>query len=114
VACALTVVYVVERPTHAASRLLSSNLLVAIGQRSYALYLWSYVMNTWLRDTGYFEPVLVVGASFLAAEISYRLVELPALSFKHHFSGTKPGPLAREGTLGPIEQLTGHAQLATW
>jgi peptidoglycan/LPS O-acetylase OafA/YrhL len=61
-------------------------LLVAIGKRSYALYLWSYVLNTWLRDTGFFESFLVIATSFLAAEISYRFVELPALRFKHHFS----------------------------
>jgi peptidoglycan/LPS O-acetylase OafA/YrhL len=51
IVCALGVAYVVERPHHAAARILSSPLLVAIGQRSYALYLWSYVLNTWLRDT---------------------------------------------------------------
>ena len=51
-ACALAVVFMVERPQRAAARVLSSRLLVAIGKRSYALYLWSYVLNTWLRDTG--------------------------------------------------------------
>jgi peptidoglycan/LPS O-acetylase OafA/YrhL len=86
IACALAVVYVVERPRAGAGRFLSSGLLVAVGQRSYALYLWSYVLNTWLRDTGFFEPVLVIAASFIAAEISYRYVELPALRFKHHFT----------------------------
>jgi peptidoglycan/LPS O-acetylase OafA/YrhL len=87
-ACALGVVYLAERPLAGAGRLLSSGLLVGIGRRSYALYLWSYVLNTWLRDTGFWESFLVIGGSFLAAEISYRLVELPALSFKHHFSTT--------------------------
>jgi peptidoglycan/LPS O-acetylase OafA/YrhL len=88
IACALAVVFVVERPHEATGRFLSSNLLVAIGKRSYALYLWSYVLNTWLRDTGFFESFLVITTSFLAAEISYRYVELPALRFKHHFSPT--------------------------
>jgi peptidoglycan/LPS O-acetylase OafA/YrhL len=87
-ACALAVVFVVERPHRAAARALSSPLLVAIGKRSYALYLWSYVLNTWLRDTGAFEPLLVILTSFAAAEISYRFVELPALRFKHHFATT--------------------------
>ena len=63
---------------------------MAIGKRSYALYLWSYVLNTWLRDTGVFESFLVIATSFLAAEISYRFVELPALRFKHHFSTVPP------------------------
>ena len=78
-------VYVVERPLHLAGRFLSSDVLVAIGKRSYALYLWSYVLNTWFRDTGSFESFLVVGGSFLAAEISYRFVELPALGYKDRF-----------------------------
>jgi peptidoglycan/LPS O-acetylase OafA/YrhL len=86
--CALAVVFVVARPHRIAARMLSSPLLVAIGKRSYALYLWSYVLNTWLRDTGAFESVLVIATSFLAAEISYRFVELPALRFKHHFATT--------------------------
>jgi peptidoglycan/LPS O-acetylase OafA/YrhL len=85
-ACALSVVYVIERPAGRAVKVLSNRWLIAIGQRSYALYLWSYVLNTWLRDTGYLESYLVVGSSFLAAEISYRLVELPALRLKRHFS----------------------------
>jgi peptidoglycan/LPS O-acetylase OafA/YrhL len=89
-ACALAVVFVVERPQRAAARFLSSRLLVAIGKRSYALYLWSYVLNTWLRDTGALEPYLVITTTFLAAEISYRFVELPALRLKHHFETIKP------------------------
>jgi peptidoglycan/LPS O-acetylase OafA/YrhL len=91
-ACALAVAYVAERPRHLAATLLASELLVDIGRRSYALYLWSYVLNTWLRDTGPFETSLVLLTSFLAAEISYRLVELPALRFKHHFSASESAP----------------------
>jgi peptidoglycan/LPS O-acetylase OafA/YrhL len=90
IACALGVVYVVERPRHAAGRILSSPVLVAIGKRSYALYLWSYVLNTWLRDTGYFESLLVIASSFLAAEISYRFIELPALRYKDRFTPATP------------------------
>jgi peptidoglycan/LPS O-acetylase OafA/YrhL len=94
VACALGVVFIVERPQGDAARFLSSGLLVSIGKRSYAIYLWSYVLNTWLRDTGFFESFLVIGLSFLAAEISYRLVELPALRYKHHFM---TAPMQSEG-----------------
>jgi peptidoglycan/LPS O-acetylase OafA/YrhL len=90
VACALAVAYIAERPHHAAARLLSAKILVGIGKRSYALYLWSYVLNTWLRDTGFFEPFLVISTTFLAAEISYRFVELPMLRLKRHFSPTAP------------------------
>jgi len=101
-ACALAVVFIVERPRGAGGRFLSSPVLVAIGKRSYALYLWSYVLNTWLRDTGAFESFLVIATSFLAAEVSYRFVELPALRFKHYFSSTPP--LAPE-PIEPIERI---------
>jgi peptidoglycan/LPS O-acetylase OafA/YrhL len=93
IACALAVVFIVERPTMTAGRVLSSNLLVGIGRRSYALYLWSYVLNTWLRDTGFFESFLVIGLSFLAAEISFRFVELPALRYKDRFTPPSRPPL---------------------
>jgi peptidoglycan/LPS O-acetylase OafA/YrhL len=101
-ACAMGVAYVVERPHHAAGRFLSSPLLVAIGMRSYALYLWSYVLNTWLRDTGYFESFLVIAASFLAAEISYRFVELPALRYKDRFTAKMPEPVEGSRTGEPV------------
>jgi peptidoglycan/LPS O-acetylase OafA/YrhL len=93
VAWALGVAYLAERPKRLAARLLSLDLVVAIGQRSYALYLWSYVMNTWLRDTGNFESVLVIVTTFIAAEISYRFVEVPMLRKKHRFSSVHPTPV---------------------
>ena len=102
-ACALAVVFIVERPERAAARILSSRLLVAIGKRSYALYLWSYVLNTWLRDTGGVEPYLVIATSFLAAEISYRFVELPALRLKHHFETTRTTDRAPVPALAEFE-----------
>jgi peptidoglycan/LPS O-acetylase OafA/YrhL len=105
-ACSLGVVYLAERPLALAGRLFSSQLLVGIGQRSYALYLWSYVLNTWLRDTGFWESFLVIGGSFLAAE-TYRLVELPALSFKHHFSTIPVEPAPSD-----IERMLATATLA--
>ncbi len=85
-ACALGVVFTVERPHETAGRWLSSSVFVAIGKRSYALYLWSYVLNTWFRDTGFFESFLVIGLSFLVAEVSYRFVELPAMRYRYLFT----------------------------
>jgi peptidoglycan/LPS O-acetylase OafA/YrhL len=89
---AVAVVFIVERPQALGGRILSSTILVAIGRRSYALYLWSYILNTWFRDTGSLEPFLVLTGSFVAAEISYRCVELPALRLKDRFSMPIPEP----------------------
>ena len=41
------------------------------------------------------SPILVIGCSFVAAEISYRLVEMPALRLKHHFTTTNPAASPR-------------------
>jgi peptidoglycan/LPS O-acetylase OafA/YrhL len=65
-----------------ARRLLSTPVLVYVGRRSYALYLWHYAFATWFNDLDLVGYGLTVGASFLAAEISWRLVESPALALK--------------------------------
>lgn len=67
----------------ALTSLLSHPLLVYIGQRSYALYLWHYPISFWLRSLDPVPQVLAAFLiSFLAAELSYRLVEGPALRLK--------------------------------
>jgi peptidoglycan/LPS O-acetylase OafA/YrhL len=88
-------------------RLLSSGLAVRIGRRSYGLYLWQYVILFAVIATvkpyiGLFRGgsdvwrlvfamalVGVVAASFAAAELSYRFIELPALRRKRRFYGSK-------------------------
>jgi peptidoglycan/LPS O-acetylase OafA/YrhL len=61
--------------------------LVYVGQRSYALYLWHYPIGYWLRDLGGIpELAAAVLLSFAAAELSYRVVERPALAFKSRVS----------------------------
>jgi peptidoglycan/LPS O-acetylase OafA/YrhL len=62
-----------------------------VGRRSYGLYLWHYVWLTWLAGLGLLGVVLALGASFTTAEISWHLVERPALSLKHRFSPTRTG-----------------------
>ena len=93
-ACALAVVFVVERPGRAAARLFSTKLLVAIGKRSYALYLWSYVLNTWLRDTGIFEPFLVIAPRSPPPRSPTASSSCPALRLKHHFATTSQPALS--------------------
>ena len=61
-------------------RLLESPPLQWAGSRSYGIYLWHYVfMNGWWWPHGYGLPVALAkfAASFLAAELSWRLVETP-------------------------------------
>ena len=86
------------------NRLLCSEPMVAVGRRSYALYLWHDLLlgageALVVPYTGLFPAsgvhrllfASVVGVaialSFVAADLSYRFVELPALRLKQRFSG---------------------------
>ncbi len=57
-----------------------------VGRRSYGLYLWHYVWLTWLSRLGLLGVPLALGATFLSAEVSWRLVERPALAWKRRFA----------------------------
>jgi len=91
----------------------SSAMATYVGRRSYALYLWHYVWLTWLAGLGLAGIPLALGASVATAELSWRLVERPALALKRRFSGTPgpplqpPAPPAR--LLGAPAQALGHA-----
>jgi peptidoglycan/LPS O-acetylase OafA/YrhL len=61
-----------------------------VGRRSYGLYLWHYVWLTWLAGLGLAGVPLALAATFGAAEISWRLVERPALSLKRRFASVSP------------------------
>ncbi|MHB8190684.1 MAG: acyltransferase family protein [Ferrimicrobium sp.] len=69
-------------------RALSSKTITYIGRRSYALYLWHYVWLTWFRSLGLAGVALALMASFACAELSWRLIEAPALSFKTRFAAS--------------------------
>jgi peptidoglycan/LPS O-acetylase OafA/YrhL len=107
VASALAVVYLTIRPHAWAARILSQPVLVAIGRRSYAIYLWSYVLNTWFRDTGVLKAPLVLLTTALAAEVSWRFVESRALGLKdnvvkqHRLRGLTPPSRDHDGWLPP-------------
>ena len=82
--------------------ILANPVLVYIGQRSYALYLWHAAINVWLQAV---EPVphflLTVTLSLFTAELSYRLVESPALALKARLAprseATSKVPIVGEG-----------------
>ena len=81
-------------------------MLVWLGQRSYAVYLWHYLFATWLNPLSPGSSIPVgVAASLLAAHLSWQLVEAPALRYARRFrprggapdrpGGRRPGRAAR-------------------
>ena len=70
---------------------LSAPVLVYIGKRSYALYLWHGAFAAWVSAMDYLPGIaLAFACSFAAAELSYRFVERPALRFKDRLHGHQP------------------------
>lgn len=62
------------------ARLLAVPVVVYVGTRSYALYLWHYVWLTWFRSLGSTGTLLALAASLASAEVSWRLIESRALA----------------------------------
>lgn len=84
----LTVMVVIQSPHSLAPRIVQTRLLVWVGQRSYGIYLlnglflkqdiglpWSTTVNA----------AVGVALTFVAAELSWRLVEHPANMLRRHF-----------------------------
>jgi peptidoglycan/LPS O-acetylase OafA/YrhL len=64
----------------------TSPVATYVGRRSYGLYLWHYAWLTWLAGMGMAGVPIALGASFVTAEASWRLVERPALARKARFT----------------------------
>jgi len=82
-AAALLVLGCAFRETQGLPAVLSHPVFTYIGRRSYALYLWHVLWADWFRHSP--EPIhfaLVFILSFAAAELSYRIIESPALRLK--------------------------------
>ena len=72
---------------------LSSRVLVYVGRRSYALYLWHGAFGAWVSSMDDAPATLLAFAgSFAAAELSYRLVERPALGLKARLGRRRERP----------------------
>jgi peptidoglycan/LPS O-acetylase OafA/YrhL len=91
ISAALLTMACMFQPTTFFANLISNRLLVYVGQRSYALYIWHVAIGSWLRA---YDPVpqVVIAAvlTFVAAELSHRLVEAPALRLKSRLRASSP------------------------
>jgi peptidoglycan/LPS O-acetylase OafA/YrhL len=79
-ACGVLIASVVLTPTTPLARVLSAPWLVAIGLRSYSLYLWHWPVRVFIgsdRLDGFGLFVVRLAASIVLAEVSFRLVERP-------------------------------------
>lgn len=107
VALASTLLVVVAVEAQGAlRRVLGHPVLTYLGRRSYALYLWHYVWLTWFRHWGLDGVALALVASLASAEISWRLVERPALSLKKRISSRPGATPAPSGAL-QLRSVTG-------
>ena len=89
--------YLVERPASLMARGFDNRVLVWLGRRSYAIYLWHYLFATWLNPLSPWVAIPVgVGASLGAAWLSWRFVEEPALVYAKRFRPAAPEVQHRE------------------
>jgi peptidoglycan/LPS O-acetylase OafA/YrhL len=90
--------YLVDRPASRMARFYSGRVLVWLGQRSYAVYLWHYLFATWLNPLSQWISIPVgVAASLLLAHLSWHVVEAPALRYAKRFRpGPPPSPAVRD------------------
>jgi peptidoglycan/LPS O-acetylase OafA/YrhL len=68
------------------SRAFGTRWLVWVGKRSYALYLWQYAWATWTHSLGLWPGIpLGIAGTLVCTELSWLLVESPALRYAQRF-----------------------------
>lgn len=112
------VAYLANRPDHSpVARALSGCAMVWLGRRSYAVYLWGYVFNTWFRSLGAACPPLTLVCTLAVADASYRWVEQPARAWARRRprtrAATPPPTPAPAGRPAPPEAVVPAPALAT-
>lgn len=105
----LSMLWVIEHPASVVGRLLNSRIVAHVGVISYSLYLWQQLM----LDPAYFPgrvPLCIAGI-FVAAELSYHLVEQPMLRWRERLSAAKlPTVLASDAILPPSRPSVAERQ----
>jgi peptidoglycan/LPS O-acetylase OafA/YrhL len=81
VACAIVVLFMVEKADSVFGRWAARPVITYIGKRSYALYLWHYLWLTWFRSLGFLGVIAALMMSLISAELSWRLVENPVTAW---------------------------------
>jgi len=92
--CAVIIAVVVTQPESLLSRLLRNPGLVALGLRSYSLYLWHWPVRVFVTPRpgldGFTLFVVRLAISLVLAEVSYRFVERPLRVGRIARSGSRP------------------------
>jgi peptidoglycan/LPS O-acetylase OafA/YrhL len=99
-AAAQVIPYLVDDPAGRMARFFDTRVLVWLGQRSYAVYLWHYLFATWLHPLPDIVYIPVgISLSLLVAHLSWKFVEAPALHYAKRFRPAPPEP-----SRVPVEQ----------
>jgi peptidoglycan/LPS O-acetylase OafA/YrhL len=113
-ASAQVIPYLVDEPRALMARFFDNRVLVWLGQRSYAVYLWHYLFATWLRPLPDYVYIPVgMALSLLVAHLSWVFIESKVLAWGKRFR-----PKAKEGGTpihagAPVGASTGgHAHAA--
>lgn len=92
-AAATVILHLTLAPGTSFSRLLAWRPLVYLGRRSYAMYLWHLPVGYSLRGLDLLPEALLAAAITIAlAEISFRLIERPALRLKDSLAKQHESP----------------------
>jgi len=97
VSSAILLLDLVERPRSALARALSARPLVRAGRISYGLYLWHWPIFLALTPAlvNLSSPslnLLRFATTWALAELSFALIERPALSWKRSWRSVAPAP----------------------
>jgi peptidoglycan/LPS O-acetylase OafA/YrhL len=86
-AVALILLWAVRKPQTLVGRVLNARWVVHIGVLSYGLYIWQQVLLTSIPGQSLAPFPVNLLLCFVAAELSYRIVEMPVLAWRRRRDG---------------------------